>query len=424
MRESVKGTGDNLRPVFTPEGKTDGGKREVKMEEEISRKSKIRYFITGAAAACLALAFLYFTFMYLPVRTESPGSPDSLSGYRKVKEIENLIQRYYLGDYDEGKLADYMYLGLVSGLEDQYSTYYTEEQYEELKKSQDGSYTGLGITLSQSSEDGGIYVVDCVEDSPAGRAGVQTGDQIVSVNGTAIEEMTTSEVIDLINSSSDGNVALELLREEKSLTLQMEMGTVEIQSVDSRMLEGQVGYIQITHFTGVTSQQFQDAYETLKEQGMEKLIIDLRDNPGGLVSAVCDTLRQILPEGVIVYTEDKNGNREEELCEGESPIDIPLAVLVNEESASASEIFAGAVKDYETGTLVGTTTFGKGIVQDLFTLSDGSVLRLTVSHYYTPKGNNIHGTGITPDVEVEQQEDGSTDAQLEKALEILGQEQD
>ena len=127
---------------------------------------------------------------------------------------------------------------------------------------------------------------------------------------------------------------------------------------------------------------------------------------------------------MIVYTEDKNGNREEELCEGESPIDIPLAVLVNEESASASEIFAGAVKDYEIGTLVGTTTFGKGIVQDLFTLSDGSVLRLTVSHYYTPKGNNIHGTGITPDVEVEQQEDGSTDAQLEKALEILGQEQD
>ena len=392
------------------------------MEEESSRRLQIKYFITGAAAACLALALLYFLFMYLPVRTESPEKPDSLSAYRKVKEIENLIEHYYLEDYEEQQLTDYMYLGLVTGLGDQYSTYYTEEQYEELKKSQEGSYTGLGITISQNSGDGKIYVVNCVEDSPADQAGIQEGDQLVSVDGISTEGRTTSEVIDMIGGSADGQVELEILRDGSALDLQLQMATVEMQSVEGRMLEDQVGYIQITRFTGVTSEQFQETYQNLREQGMKKLVIDLRENPGGLVNAVCDTLRQILPEGLIVYTEDKNGNRSEEWCEGETPIDMPLAVLVNGESASASEIFAGAVKDYEIGTLVGTTTFGKGIVQDLFTLSDGSVLRLTVSRYYTPNGNNIHGTGITPDIVVEQPEDGSTDAQLEKALEVLRSE--
>ena len=261
-----------------------------------------------------------------------------------------------------------------------------------------------------------------MEDSPADQAGIQEGDQLVSVDGISTEGRTTSEVIDMIGGSADGQVELEILRDGSALDLQLEMATVEMQSVEGRMLEDQVGYIQITRFTGVTSEQFQETYQNLREQGMKKLVIDLRENPGGLVNAVCDTLRQILPEGLIVYTEDKNGNRSEEWCEGETPIDMPLAVLVNGESASASEIFAGAVKDYEIGTLVGTTTFGKGIVQDLFTLSDGSVLRLTVSRYYTPNGNNIHGTGITPDIVVEQPEDGSTDAQLEKALEVLRSE--
>ncbi len=387
--------------------------------DELNRKSKVRYFVTGAVAACLAMALLYFLFMYLPVSTQAPDRPDSPGAYRKTREIQNIIDHYYLGEYQEELLTDYMYLGLVTGLGDPYSAYYTEEQYEELRKSQEGSYTGLGITISQKAEDESIYVVECVEDSPAEKAGVLPGDVITAVNGTSAEGMTTSQVIRQINGSEDGKIRLELLRNGEPLTLETELGTVEMHSVESRMLEGQTGYIQITNFTGVTPEQFQKAYQELTDQGMEKLVIDLRDNPGGLVSSVCDTLRQILPEGLIVYTEDKNGNRAEETCDGETPIEIPLAVLINGDSASASEIFAGAVKDYGIGTLVGTTTFGKGIVQDLFTLSDGSVLRLTVSHYYTPKGNNIHGTGIAPDVTVEQPEDSQEDLQLEKALEIL-----
>ena len=331
------------------------------------------------------------------------------------------MEDYYLGDVDEQQMTDYMFLGLVAGLGDRYSTYYTEEEYEQIQRSQNGEYEGIGITLAQRTEDGKLQVVECTEDSPADRAGVQAGDLIESINGTDTEGMTSSQAVELISQSESDEITMSLYREETEETLEVSIvkETVEMQSVNSRMLENQVGYIQITEFTGVTASQFQTAYEELTAQGMQKLVIDLRGNPGGLVDSVCDTLSQILPEGVIVYTEDKNGNRSERDCAGESPIDIPLAVLVNEESASASEIFAGAVKDYEIGTIVGTTTYGKGVVQNTFRLSDGSVIRLTIAHYYTPEGNDINGVGITPDVEVEQPEDSETDVQLEKALEVL-----
>ena len=202
---------------------------------------------------------------------------------------------------------------------------------------------------------------------------------------------------------------------------------------DGKMLDDKIGYLAISEFTGLTSEQFQKAYQSLQDQGMERLIIDLRGNGGGsdrywedllvrpnaVVTAVCVTLRQMLPEGLIVYTEDKNGKREEYTCDGDTPISIPLVVLVNENTASAAEIFTGAVKDYGIGTIVGTTTFGKGIVQNTFQLSDGSVVKLTIAHYYTPLGNDIHKVGITPDVEVELPDDATSDVQLEKALEVV-----
>ena len=205
------------------------------------------------------------------------------------------------------------------------------------------------------------------------------------------------------------------------------MTGVEIPSVSSEMLEENIGYIKISKFTGVTYEQYHAAFEKLKEQGAKQLIVDLRNNPGGLMTAVCDVLREILPEGLIVYTEDKYGNRVEETCDGKSPLNMPLVVLVNEGSASASEIFAGAVQDHKVGTIVGTTTYGKGIVQTVRQLSDGSAVKLTVSKYYTPNGNNIHEVGIQPDVEVELSDDvtdlsqveQSQDNQLQKALEVV-----
>ena len=187
------------------------------------------------------------------------------------------------------------------------------------------------------------------------------------------------------------------------------------------MLEDGVGYLAIYEFTDVTFEQYQEARLDLEEQGMEKLVIDLRDNPGGLLTSVCDVLETILPKGLIVYTEDKYGKREEELCDGESPLDIPLVVLVNGNSASASEIFAGAVKDHQIGTIVGWTTYGIGVVQTIKDLGDGSALKLTISNYYTPNGINIHGVGIEPDEKVEMDAEGREDTQLKKALEILAE---
>ena len=211
------------------------------------------------------------------------------------------------------------------------------------------------------------------------------------------------------------------LREGEADLIETEVKKEKLAAIvaDGKMLDDKIGYLAISEFTGLTSEQFQKAYQSLQDQGMERLIIDLRGNPGGLVTAVCDTLRQILPEGLIVYTEDKNGKREEYTCDGDTPISIPLVVLVNENTASAAEIFTGAVKDYGIGTIVGTTTFGKGIVQNTFQLSDGSVVKLTIAHYYTPLGNDIHKVGITPDVEVELPDDATSDVQLEKALEVV-----
>jgi carboxyl-terminal processing protease len=214
-------------------------------------------------------------------------------------------------------------------------------------------------------------------------------------------------------------VSLILKRDNNPYSVDVTVEEVESVSVSSKMLADKTGYIRISEFTGVTSEQFRSAYKKLNDAGMKSMVIDLRSNPGGLVTGVCDTLRQILPKGIIVYTEDKYGNREEQTCDGKNRIDIPLAVLVNKSSASAAEIFAGAVKDYGIGTIVGTDTYGKGVVQDTYQLKEGGALKITVSHYFTPKGHNINGKGITPDVEIDLPEDSSEDVQLDKALGVL-----
>ena len=214
---------------------------------------------------------------------------------------------------------------------------------------------------------------------------------------------------------------------EDTQEITVKVSDVELPSVFGEMLDENTGYIQITEFKGVTAQQYEETFADLKDQGMTRLIVDLRDNPGGLLNIVCDILRDILPEGLIVYTEDKNGNRSEETCDGKNPLDMSLAVLVNGNSASASEIFAGAVKDYGIGTIVGTTTYGKGVVQSIRQLSDGSAVKLTVANYYTPNGNSINKTGIEPDVEVEldaslvneTEISHDEDNQLQEALKVL-----
>lgn len=386
-------------------------------------KKSVKGFFIGVAATIAAIVIGFNIYLNLPIGY-SASSPTSLSTYKKITEATNIINKYYMGDVDEQLVTDYMFLGLVSGLEDQYSTYYTKEQYEALSTYQQGEYVGVGITIAVRADDGEVEITDVTEDGPADTAGIQIGDLIRSVNGTETEGMTSSEVSALVQNAEDDDIVFGIYREdtEEELEITVTRDTLEYMVVSGGIIEEKIGYIAINSFKGVTAEQFADVLEQIGEYDVEGLIIDLRGNPGGLVSAACDTLRELIPEGVLVYTEDKNGNQKEYTSESGNEIDLPMVVLVDEETASAAEIVSGALQDYGIATIVGSQTYGKGIVQDVFRLSDGSVLRLTVSHYYTPYGNNIHEVGITPDIVVEDDEDTETDEQLAAALEVFGAE--
>ena len=320
---------------------------------------------------------------------------------KKLRTLENVIDTNYLEEKDEDALAEGMYAGLLYGLNDPYSCYYTAEEYEKQNTETEGSYVGIGVAM-QKNPDGGVKIAECYEGGSAYKAGIKVNDIISAIDGKDITDWEMEEVADYIKNQKADAVSLTVHREgvEEALEISVNIADVELPSVYGEMLDERTGYIEITEFKGVTFEQYKETFERLKKQGMEKLVIDLRDNPGGLLSSVCDVLGQILPEGLIVYTEDKYGNKMEETCDGKHPLNMPLAVLVNEGSASASEIFAGAVQDYGVGTIVGTTTFGKGVVQAVYPMSDGSAVKLTVSKYYTPKGKNIHGEGIEPDISV------------------------
>ena len=339
-----------------------------------------------------------------------------------IAHQDDIYEKNYLEEVESESMAEGMYAGMLASLGDPYSGYFSEENYKKLMESTEGKYTGIGLSMQQDTETKEITVYECFEGSPAEQAGVKEGDVIYKVGDRMASEMEVSEISDWIKSGEMEELKLVLLRDGEEITVTIVPETVELPVVRSRMLPEELGYLQIEEFTEGTPEQFKKAYEELKKQKAQGLIIDLRNNPGGLLTSVCDTLEQILPEGMIVYTEDRYGNREEHTCEGKTPIEIPLVVLVNEESASAAEIFAGAVKDHQVGTLVGTTTFGKGIVQKTYPLGDGSAVKMTVSKYYTPNGVNIHGEGISPDVEVKWPEDKDTPVRISDMNELPVQE--
>ena len=352
--------------------------------------------LTGALVVTLAAGGVKFVQQRL-----DNGVLSDFSHVQKIEYLEKLIDQEYLGDVDKDEMAEGVYAGLIYGLGDVYSRYYTADEYAQETASTDGAYAGIGVSI-QKNKNGGVQIAECYEGGPGAEAGLQTGDVITAINDTDVTDMELADVVSIIRENKDKTIVLTVFREneEKSREISVDVTDVELPSVFGEMLDKKTGYIQITQFTGVTPQQYKDMFAELKDKGMERLVIDLRDNPGGLLTSVCDILREILPEGLIVYTEDKDGNREEETCDGKNKLDMPLAVLVNENSASASEIFAGAVQDHGVGTIVGTTTYGKGVVQELRQLSDGSAVKLTVSNYYTPNGNSINKVGIKPDVEV------------------------
>ena len=274
--------------------------------------------------------------------------------------------------------------------------------------------------MAQDQETLEITVQEVYEDTPAEDAGMKNGDVLLSVDGKDVTGMSLSDVVDLVKGEENTKLTVTVRRDGSSIDMEMTRKIVENRTVKTEMKEGGVGYLKITEFDSVTYEQFQNGLETLEKEGMTALVVDLRDNPGGNLDTVCQILDLLLPEGTIVYTEDKNGERvDTKTSDDEHQFTKPLAVLVNGRSASASEVFSGAVQDYGTGTIIGTQTYGKGIVQTLYSLSDGSCLKLTTAQYFTPDGRNIHGEGITPDIVVEKAADDQTDNQLEKAVETV-----
>ena len=348
---------------------------------------------------------------------------------QKAKAIENLIDKYYLDKIDNDELESYLYKGLMAGLGDPYSTYYTAEEYKELTEDTEGVYRGIGVTMQKDVSTGAVTVVKCFEGAPGAEAGLQPQDQLVKVNGEDITDKELSEVVKMIKTSESDTVTLTILREGESDYREVEvtLDTVEAPMVEHEMLDNKIGYITINQFAETTASQYETALEDLNNQGMERLIVDVRDNPGGLLTSVCDVLDSMLPEELLVYTEDKNGKKSEYNATGTDQFDKPMVILVNGNSASAAEIFSGALQDYKVAKLVGTTTFGKGIVQQIFNLSDGSAVKMTISKYYTPSGRCIHGTGLEPDIEVDLPDelknqvsiDKSEDTQLQKAIETV-----
>lgn len=358
--------------------------------------------------------------------TNSRGSSQAISSEteRKLKKLEKLVDEVYLGEISEEDLQSGIYEGYISGLADPYSVYYDEEATESFKEATTGEYDGIGAVMSQNRETGVITISQVYEDSPAKKAGLRDGDILYKVEGKEVTGRDLSEVVGDIRGKHGTKVEMTVLRGNNSdeITVTAVRETIEYPTVESRMLDDNMGYLRILEFDDVTYDQYMEAFKELESGGMEGLIVDLRSNPGGGLGTVCDILDEILPEGLIVYMEDKNGEKKENFSDEEHKLEIPMTVLVNGYSASASEIFAGAVQDYGLGKIVGTKTYGKGVVQQIFDLKDGTCVKLTISEYFTPKGRSINGKGIIPDVEVEYEEDEENkeaDNQLEKAIEVL-----
>lgn len=348
------------------------------------------------------------------------------NGNQKEHVLRDCIDKYYLGEIDDAAVTEGMYKGMVEALGDPYSEYFTKEENTVRVQEYEGSYKGIGVVIQQDRNTGTITIVSCYDGSPAKEAGIMDGDIVYMVNGEFASDKELEEVVEIIKGSGNAGVNLTLLREGQSEYIEVNVvpNDVVYPVVSHQMMEDEIGYLAIGEFKESTYQQFHDALMDLKSQGMKGLIVDLRNNTGGLLNSVNDILSDILPEGTIVYTVDKYGNREDYKSEGTSPLEIPMVVMVNEYTASASEIFAGAVRDYDMATLVGTQTYGKGVVQSTIRLTDGSALKLTTANYYTPKGTNINGTGLEPDVVVElemtPQEDGTYyDNQLAEGVEVL-----
>lgn len=345
---------------------------------------------------------------------------------QKLKKIRAIIDKKYLytDKMDENLLQEYLVRGYVAGLEEPFTVYYNEKETTALYESTSGTFGGIGVGIMQDRTTKLATFTTIYKNCPGEAAGFQSGDIIYKVNGEDVSGLDLDSIVSKIRGEVGTQVEITVLRGDKKeeYTSMVTRALIENDTVDYEMKAGNIGYIHLISFEDVTLSQFEEALNDLTNQGMKGLIVDIRSNPGGNLSTVCEILDLILPEGLVVSIKDKNGNSQGYQSDAERQLGVPLVVLTNGYSASASEIFAGAVQDYGIGTLVGTKTYGKGIVQNIYSLGDGTAIKVTSSEYFTPKGRNIHEIGIEPDVEIEYIHDEAhpdADNQLNKAMEVL-----
>ena len=323
--------------------------------------------------------------------------------YNKMIALEELVKDDFYQKTSDEKLVDGAIKGMFSGLDDKYSQYYTKAEFEKLKEQTSGSFVGIGVYISPTSDDDHITIIAPIAGSPAEKSGIKAGDKILKVDGKVVSAQNSDEAITMIKGKKGTEVELTIKRGEQILDVNVKRDEIVSKTVEGKVLDDNIGYIKITSFSEHTNKEFEKTLNTLKQSDIKGLVIDLRDNPGGLLNVCKDIADSLIGEGTIVYTKDNKGNTEY-LKSDKEKLGLPIAVLTNEGSASASEILTGAIIDNKAGISVGTTTFGKGLVQSVRELKDGTGYKLTTAQYFTPSGEYINGKGIKPTIEEKDEE--------------------
>ena len=407
------GTQQAVEPADAPEGGSDtpeefpdSSKDEKKALplKKVKRKSFRRGAITGIIGTVVVLIAAAAVISMIGGGYKA-GSGGFLSSTESVKlnTIANYIQNYYYEDVDEDAMKEALYASLFEGL-DEYSQYFTEEEYQAFYEDVlSDSFAGIGAVLSQDTETMAVTVKEVYEDSPAEKAGMQAGDQLLQADDYVAEEMELDDFVTKIRGEEGSEVTVTFYREstDETFTETVTREIIDVATVEGQMLSDGIGYLQLESFSDDTGTEFSDTIEALEKEGMEKIIIDLRGNGGGTLTAAIECLDRVVGEGLLVYTIDKNEEKQEYYATSEEELAIPIVLLTDGSTASAAEIFAGALMDYDMATVIGTTTYGKGVVQSVVELTDGSAIKLTTSSYYTPDGICIQGTGLDPDIELE-----------------------
>ncbi|MFU0799632.1 MAG: S41 family peptidase [Xylanivirga thermophila] len=323
-----------------------------------------------------------------------------MQDYGKLDAVRSILEGEYIEEPDNDKMLDGAIKGLVASLEDPYSYYFTQEEFRQFTERTQGSYAGVGMVVTVEQKDNTITVVRTFKGSPAAKAGIVAEDKIVKVSGEEVDGSMLDNAVAMMRGEPGSKVKVTINRNGELKEFELERAIVEIPDLEYRMLEDDIGYIWLYSFDENSAKNFENALNDMKKQGMKAFILDLRGNPGGLLSTCVDIADILLPEGLVVYRMDRSGNREDYKSDAKQ-LKLPMAVLVDENSASASEVLTGAIQDYGVATIIGKTTFGKGVVQDVRPFKDGSALKYTTSKYYTPKGRDINKKGLKPDIEVD-----------------------